>query len=221
MPGPWSPMKPRAQASKKTTHRTAPVALGFRAHSGWAAAVAVAAAPGGIGVIDRRRIDLADPNIPGSVQPYHAAEGMALKPAETYITRCISSTRDLARRAMKDLIDELHRRGYSIASCGILLASGKPLPGLASILASHALIHTAEGELYREAIIHTSDRLKIPVTAIKERELFEQGAHRLRMSADALQGRINDIGRAIGPPWRQDQKYAAIAAWLALNAAAS
>jgi hypothetical protein len=145
---------------------------------------------------------------------------MDLIPAQAYITRCVNSTRDLANRGLKDLIDEMRHCGHRISGCGIVLASGKALPPLASILASHALIHTAEGELYRNAIIYTCDRLKIPVTAIKERELFEQAANRLRISADSLQGLINDIGRAIGPPWRQDQKYAAIVAWLALNTAA-
>jgi len=211
-------MKPQVRTSKNAAQSTTPVALGFRAHSGWVAAVAVSATRGGIEVIDRRRIDLADPGIPGSVQPYHAAEGMDSKPAQAYITRCINSTRDLANRGLKELIDEMRNCGHRISGCGILLASGKPLPPLASILASHALIHTAEGELYRHAIIDTCDRLKIPVTAIKERELFERAANRLRISADALQGLINDIGRAIGPPWRQDQKYAAIVAWLALKA---
>ncbi|HKF58247.1 MAG TPA: hypothetical protein VKJ45_22580 [Blastocatellia bacterium] len=211
-------MKPHVRTSKTTAQSTTPVALGFRAHSGWAAAVTVAASGDGIEVIDRRRIDLADSSIQGSVQPYHAAEGMELKAAERFISGCIKSTRDLALRGLKDLIDEMHCGGYRISGCGILLAAGKPLPALSSILASHALIHTAEGELYRAAIIHTSDRLKIPTTAIKERELFEEGAMRLRMTPDALQNLTNDIGRAIGPPWRQDQKYAAIVAWLALKA---
>jgi hypothetical protein len=170
-------------------------------------------------VIDRRRIELADPSIPGSVQPYHAAEGMDLKPAQAHIARCINSTRNLARRALKELVDELRRSGNKIVACGVLLASGKPLPGLQSILASHALIHTAEGELYRDAIIQTSSGFKIPVTAIKERELFEQGAARFGISIDALEQTINDKGRSIGPPWRQDQKYAAVVAWLALKAA--
>jgi hypothetical protein len=212
-------MKPGIPPNQKRAHSgsTTPVALGFRTHSGWAAAVTVAAAADGIEVIDRQRIDLADPSIPGSVQPYHAAEGMDLKPAHSYITRCIDSTRDLAYQALKDLIAELRRTGHRIAGCGIVLASGKPLPALASILASHALIHTAEGELYRDAIIQTSSRFKIPITAIKERELFEQGAARLGVSIDALRRTIDDTGRAIGPPWRQDQKSAALVAWLALN----
>jgi len=193
------------------------VALGFRSHSGWAAVVAVSRSTNGIEVIDRRRIELADSSIRGSVQPYHTAEEMDLNPARAYITRCINSTRGLAYRALKQMIDEHRRNGRAIAGCGVLLASGKPLPGLASILASHALIHTAEGELYREAIIKTSNRLKIPVTTIKERELFDQGAAQLGISAGVLQQFINDLGRSIGPPWRQDDKYAAIVGWLALQ----
>jgi SHS2 domain-containing protein len=210
-------MKTRVQISKTSVKATTPVALGFRTHSGWAAAVTVAASRDGIEVVDRRRIELADPSIRGSFQPYHAAEGMELKAAQAFITRCIESTRDLAFRALKTLIDDQRHRNHTIGGCGILLASGKPLPGLASILASHALIHTAEGELYRDAIIRTANRFKIQVTAIKERELLEQAAAQFRLSVEALQRTINDTGRTIGSPWRQDQKYAAIAAWLALD----
>jgi hypothetical protein len=212
-------VKQAVRADKRSARGSA-VALGFRTHSGWTAVVAVAPSNHGIDVIDRRRIELADSKIPNSVQPYHAAEGLDLKPAEAFITRCIASTRDLAHRGVKAMVDDLSKDGHMVAGCGLVLASGKPLPGLAAILASHSLIHTAEGELYRDAIVHASKRLKLPVTAIKERELFEQGAARLGITADPLQRRINEIGRTLGPPWTQDQKYAAIVAWLVLKASA-
>jgi len=32
-----------------------------------------------------------------------------------------------------------------------------------------------------------------------------------------LQSRIAVLGRGIGPPWTQDQKYATLVGWLALN----
>jgi hypothetical protein len=208
-----------ANSKTAAAAKTALVALGFRTHSGWAAVVAVARSVNAIQVIDRRRIELADPAIPGSVQPYHAAEGMDPKPAQAHITRCINSTGKLAHRAIKSLLDDLSQSAHTVVGAGILLASGRPLPGVAAILKSHALIHTAEGELYRDAIIQTSNRLKIPVTAIKERELFEHGAAQLGISVDALQRKLNDLGRTIGPPWQQDQKYATAVAWLALKAA--
>ena len=45
-------------------------ALGFRAHSGWAALVAVAGTIDALRVLERRRIVIADPEMPGSKQPY-------------------------------------------------------------------------------------------------------------------------------------------------------
>ena len=37
------------------------------------------------------------------------------------------------------------------------------------------------------------------------------------MEAARLQRRVQEMGRAIGPPWTQDQKLAALAAWIALE----
>src|SRR5262249_15368546 len=116
------------QGEKSGKKRPAPkkaVGLGFRTHSGWAAVVAVAPAANGIEVIERRRIELADPKIPNSVQPYHAAENLDLKVAEEFINRCINSTRDLAHQGMKDLVDSLRNSGHTIAACGLTLASGE------------------------------------------------------------------------------------------------
>jgi hypothetical protein len=55
------------------------------------------------------------------------------------------------------------------------IASGRPLPSLPQILISHALIHSADGELFREALLHASKRCGIESFAIKESELLERG----------------------------------------------
>lgn len=195
-------------------------ALGLRTHSGWAVVVAVVGPPRSLTVIDRRRIELADPGIPGSKQPYHAAEGLDLRAAERLVARCTHSTKLLARRALRAVVDDLTKNGYPVNGCGVLLASGRPTPTLAATLASHALIHTAEGELFRNAVIEASEHCHLPVTRVSERELFAHGAAELRMQVDNLQSRVADMGRLIGPPWRQDEKYAALVGWLALAAAA-
>jgi hypothetical protein len=192
-------------------------AIGFRAHSGWAAMVAVTGEPRRPAVIERRRVELADPAVPGSVQPYHAAEPMKLDDAEAFINGCIERTGLLAKRALRAALDDLQQIGYEVIGCGILLASGRPLPGLTAILASHALIHTAEGELFRDALKHASRESRLPVTAVKEREVYERAAAELATSTGELQSRITEMGRAIGPPWRQDEKLAALIAWLALG----
>jgi hypothetical protein len=191
-------------------------ALGFRAHSGWAAMVALSGPLRSPSVIDRRRVELADRAVAGFPQPYHAAEPLEFEAAERLIGRCVESAGMLAREAMDEIVQDLRGVGYQVRGAGLLLASGRPLPPLAGILASHALIHSAEGELFRDAITNACRHGSLPVTKVKEKEAFARAEEILSLSADAIQRHLLEIGRAIGPPWRQDEKLAALAAWLAL-----
>ena len=193
------------------------VALGLRAHSGWATLVAVAGPPGSPSVVDRRRIELADASIEGSKQPYHEAEGKKPKEAERIVGRCIDSSRRLALEALRAARDELRGRDHDVAGCGLLLASGRPLPDdLHAILASHALIHAAEGEMFRDVLVRASEACALPVTGVRERDLLARAAEATGLPAPDLQRRVGEMGRALGPPWRQDEKLATLAAWLVL-----
>jgi len=191
-------------------------ALGLRAHSGWAALVAVGGSGRSPGVIDRRIIKLADPLIPGSKQPYHAAEGWPLPKAEEFIGRCTSRTTSMARDAVQNVVEDLSRKGHRLVGCGVLSASGRRLPDLASTLASHALIHTAEGELFRNALIEAAESCRLRVARIPERELFPRAVQDLRVPMQKLQKQLSELGRSLGPPWTQDQKLAALVAWMLL-----
>ena len=192
-------------------------ALGFRAHSGWAAVVVVTGTPVSPVVLDRRRIEIADPKVRGSKQPFHAAEGLPFKQAEQLIRRCTASTNALAERAVRRVVDDAEGKGYRVTGCGMLTASGRPLPALAAILASHALIHAAEGEMFRQALVRASEGCGLPVTKVRERDLLERATAALRTPAGKLQRRLADLGRPLGPPWTQDQKLATLAALLALS----
>jgi len=88
------------------------------------------------------------------------------------------------------------------------------------ILASHALIHTADGELFREALLHASNRCGLRDFRIKEKELLDRAGQVLRLKGNALMRRVTELGRPLGSPWSQDEKFATIAAWLALAAPA-
>jgi hypothetical protein len=191
-------------------------AVGFRAHSGWAAAVAVAGPADAPVAVARRRIEMVDRGVPGAAQPYHAAAGLKIRDAERIVANCTARAALLAQRALAAMLEELQGSGYAVTGCGLLLASGRPLPALESILASHPLIHTAEGELFREALCAASRECGMPMVLVKERELFTRATADLGIPADVLQVRLLEMGRAMGPPWRQDEKYAAMVGWLAL-----
>jgi hypothetical protein len=180
-------------------------ALGFRAHSGWAAMVAAAGTMDALRVLDRRRLVIADPEMRGSKQPYHAAAELPFPQTEALVRDAIESSRALAREAMAAAVYALRSKGHEVAGCGIVLGGGKALPGLQGILASHALIHTAEGEMFREVLMWAARELGLPVTGVPAKGL--DGA--------ALQ-RIGTFGKLIGPPWTEDQKYATVVALMAL-----
>ena len=190
--------------------------LGIRSHSGWAAVVVMAGTPEAPEVIFRRRIEICDPDIRGSKQPFHAAEPLEFPDAKAFIERCSDSTQTLARTALTSAIDDLRTKGYKTKGCGIILGSGRTLPELKSILASHALIHTAEGEFYRNALVEASKHSGLKVCGVKERQLSEDSSTRLGIPASQIEKKIAELGKSIGPPWTQDQKYAAIAGWMAL-----
>jgi hypothetical protein len=78
------------------------------------------------------------------------------------------------------------------------------------------LIHTAEGEFFRQAFRHAFESLEVPVTGIRERELDERAQQAFGKLAAQVRKNINGMGRILGPPWTQDEKTAAMAAAIVL-----
>jgi hypothetical protein len=191
--------------------------MGIRAHSGWAAVVVVGGTERKPRVMDRRRIVIADAAIPGSKQPFHAAEMMEEERAAAHIARCRDSTWMLAREALRAVIEEMRAKGHEVARCGLLLASGRPVGTLAEALASHSMLHTAEGQFFRDALRDASEHFGVSVMGVREKELFARAAEILRLGEAELRRRIGAMGKTIGPPWSQDEKLAALVGWIALK----
>jgi hypothetical protein len=190
-------------------------AFGLRVHSGWAALVALSGPAAAPAVVDRRRLVLCDDSFPR--QPYHAAEHLPPAEAAALVGRSLETARRLGEEEIGAAVRDRRRAGQSPARAGLLLGSARPLPPeLTAILGSHPLIHTAEGEMYRGVLRRACERSGLAVVDLREREVEATAAQRLRLSADDLRRRVADMGRLLGPPWTQDQKLAALAAWLAL-----
>jgi hypothetical protein len=191
-------------------------ALGFRAHSGWTSLVAVSLEDGSPLVHLRERPYLVETFTYEFRQPYHTAEKRPPAEAAGFILRMRSEARRLSYRAIHSAQTSLQKQGFELKCCGLLLASGKPLPGLPQILASHALIHAADGELFREALLHASERCGLDRFTAKENDLVERATHVLQLQPGELGRRLTDLGRPLGAPWSQDEKLAALVAWLSL-----
>jgi hypothetical protein len=192
-------------------------AVGFRVHSGWAAMVAVGLEQGVPSVLARERVHLVEKFTYAFRQPYHTAEKLGVEEGREFISGVGGEARRLAQDAIRRLQGEMPEQGYELVLCGLLRASGRPLPALGKVLASHALIHTADGELFREAILHASARCGLREFTIKEKELLDVAGRTFRVKPADLLQRVTDLGRPLGAPWSQDEKFATLAAWLALR----
>ena len=169
-------------------------------------------------MLARQRIHLVETFTYEFRQPYHTAKKMPPDEGREFISRMQEEARRLAYRAICDVQSELQKQGLKLTRCGLLLASGKALPVLDTILASHALIHTADGELFREALLHASARCGLRDFRVKEREVLDLAGRAFRLKPADIMRRVTELGRSLGSPWSQDEKFATMAAWLALSA---
>lgn len=191
-------------------------ALGFRAHSGWTSLVAISLEEGSPIVLLRQRPHLVKTFTFEFRQPYHTAEKRPRAEAGAVISRVRAEAKGLAYKAIRSVQARLLTEGYVLKCSGLLLASGRALPSLPQILESHALIHTADGELFRHALIHASGRCGIETFTVKERELLDKSSDALRLQPGEISRRLAGLGVGLGPPWTQDEKLAALVAWLSL-----
>lgn len=192
-------------------------ALGFRVHSGWTCVVAVSREKSGAMVLWRKRAQLVEILTHEFKQPYHAAEKMPFAAGAEHIAKMKAEALRFASQILAAAETELHKGGWELAKCALLLASARPLPDLVTILASHTLIHTAEGELFREAIAQACECRHVDVLRVKEKTLASEAARLFGLTEVALQKRIAELGKTLGPPWSQDEKFAMLAAWQALS----
>jgi hypothetical protein len=204
------------QPSGENNRLAANAAFGFRSHSGWAAAVAVAGSLSAPLVIQRWRMDLADRRIPGSLQPFHAAKEMDFEEAALFLRFRAADAKETATAAVRDAVAALALKGYRALGACVLAGSGRIPANLAATLASHPMIHTAEGEFFRDALKQACEASSLAVSSIREKELLQFAAAKLHLTVDDLQRRVSELGKNIGPPWRQDEKLCALAAWTTL-----
>jgi hypothetical protein len=171
--------------------------------------VAVAGSPLRPVIVDRRRLPIGD-----IAQPYHRAQELGLARAHDFLSECREAACALAVLELEAAVKRMG--GDRVEGCAVLTGSGRMAPTLEATLNSHAAIHAAEGEFFREIVVHAAEACGLRVRRIREKELFDLAASEFRISAAELMRGLNELGKITGPPWRQDHKFAALAGWLVL-----
>jgi hypothetical protein len=190
-------------------------AAGFRVHSGWSAVVVVSVEKGLPKALRRERLQLVKTFNLKFRQPYHTAEKMRAQDAAEFIAGVKKEAEGITNQFLRGTQRELETEGYGLYRGGLLLASGRALPELEKILTSHALIHTADGELFRDVIRVACKGCALHVTVVKEKELLNECEALFSIRPTDLLRQATEMGKPFGPPWSQDEKFATLAAWLA------
>jgi hypothetical protein len=191
-------------------------AFGFSAHSGWAAMVVLGSAASDPIVLARSRVELIDAHDPESKQPYHAVEFLCVEEATGRLRGYLEVAEGLAHAAIETQCAAVKQRGYQVKSVGIIESAGRKQIALSSILKSHALIHAAEGDHFRNALSAAAQGLGLRVGRVQARELEDHAVSQLRLPLKDMLDTVNNLGRQVGPPWGADQKKAALLAWTLL-----
>ncbi len=192
------------------------IAVGLKAHSGWAALVAIGRSGSGLQIIDRRRIELVEPgDADWAKQPYHAADGLPPKDARKIVERGVAAAHRVAAGEMRSLVERSKKGGHQIVGCAVLIGTPMPDWTVDQIRSVHVRMHKAEGVLFPEALTSAAEACGLNVVAIPEKTLDARAEESLDL-ANAM-ATIAALGKAAGPPWGRDQKTATLAAMIVLE----
>ena len=165
----------------------------------------------------RGRAELGDPAGRVRRNVYQSARGLEAAQAAALVEATERIAAEQAAAAVERTVREATSAGAVVRDCAVVVGAFSRGVRLESILKSHALAHAAEGRLYQDALLRGAESRGLGTVAIPKRSIWEQGEAVLGVAADELQQWIDTVRRDVGPPWAQDQKLAALAAWIALT----
>ena len=188
-------------------------AIGFRVKSGWATVVLVAGPVTAPRVVDRRRVELADPAIPDSRQPYHAAFEPFEEASAKRVAQLVRVVEQFSARSVAEVIERYRADGHCLSGVAIVVGGGADP---STIKNDHIRAHASEGRLFREVVEEAARKGGLTPSVTLEKQLFAKASRAIRRPEDRLKAEVTALGKGLGRPWRGVEKAAALAAWMLL-----
>lgn len=163
-----------------------------------------------IEMVDRRRVPLLDAALPRQV--FHSMQGLD----QPEIAALLADVRASAAAAAYALVDDLATKG-ALAGIGVVAWQPSVPRETEDILGSHQLMHAAEGDLYRGALLEAAASRGIAVESFLPANLAAIVASVAGLDLGDVLQRLAMLGKRCGPPWQKDQKEATLAAWATLR----
>ena len=188
-------------------------ALGFRVKSGYAIAVAVRGPRSSPAAIARRIVELSDPSVPETRQPYHDGFYNEQRDAGE-IARRVRIVKRCAARSIDALLKDACVAGLTCRHAGLVVGSVIDPKRVGNL---HIRAHASEGQLFRTVLADALASRRIACDVIVEKTLREIAIKRLRRADAGITKTLTSLGKTVGGPWRAEERAACIAAWMALR----
>jgi hypothetical protein len=187
-------------------------AVGFTIKSGWTAAILLGGPASAPRVLDSRRVEIGDPEVPDSKQPYHAGFGTA-RDSGAELKRMVSVVKTYGRKSVTALLRE-YQKQVRLGGAGVIVGS---LIDPETIGNDHIRIHAMEGRLFRTIVTDAVAKSGLKCALCRERDLYAEAAKTLKAPEHAIRKMLSEIGRDVAGGWRAEQKAAALGAWVILE----
>jgi hypothetical protein len=188
------------------------VSMGFRVKSGWAVAVLLGGPCDSPRALSCHVINLSDPNIPETKQPYHAAMGLLLED-KSEIRRRTRIVNQVTAQSVRELINHFQELVHKVRKACIVVGSQID-PALISN--PHIRAHAMEGRLFRSVLEDALKSHGLSCYVHLERDIYKKATVVLKRSENELKKMVTLLGRSLEGPWRAEEKLASLAAWMAL-----
>lgn len=192
------------------------VSIGLRAKTGRAIVVVLGGSIDALRVVSKLELGLTDPEIPTTSHPYHEVMNLPWADSERAVRKSAAAIAAIAREALAGLIKKLNGEGMKVYGVGTVGAKDRDLARIGNY---HIRAHAAEGLLFRQVLDLAAAANGLKRRTFPDRDLEEIATAELGLQSAVLKDKLNDLGRLLDAPWRADEKQAATAAWLVLNAA--
>jgi hypothetical protein len=157
---------------------------------------------------------LSDPNVPATVQPYHAALELTGAEAKAEVRRLVKLVSSAAKQSVKEFLKKAGSAGYEVQGAALVVGS---LVDPATLHNDHIRAHGLEGQLFRSVLEDALQAQDIPCAVFLEKGAYARAAEELRITEAAAKGSIAQLGESQEGSWRAEEKMAALAGWVALT----
>jgi len=192
------------------------VSIGLRAKTGRAIAVVLGGSLESPIVLRKTELKLSDPRMPATAQPYHEVMDLPWAQSQREVRQYAATIERTAKKALAKVIDEQQSNKRKIVGVGIV---GAPDRDLARIGNPHIRAHAAEGILFRHVLDLAAESNGLKWQIFSDRKFDELMAGQLGAKHSQVRRTLSELGRSVPPPWRSDEKQAAMAAWMMLSEA--